>query len=208
MTDIYLFLVASVLLTLAPGPDNIYILTRGIAQGRNAALAAACGFTTGLVGHTLLVSFGLAAIIRSSAILFGVIKFAGAGYLLYLGYRTLRNREPLAADNRDNQFLGLRRVYGQSVLANLLNPKVSLFFLSFLPQFIHPKLGHPELQALVLGGLFMAETLIIFCLIALCSGSLGNWLRSRPAFCRHLNSAAGATFIGIGISLAFSEHTP
>ncbi|WP_243370005.1 LysE family translocator [Geotalea sp. SG265] len=207
MTHIYLFLAASVLLTLAPGPDNIYIITRGIAQGRNAALAAALGFTTGLIGHTLIVAFGLAAVIRSSALLFGLIKFAGAGYLLYLGYRTLRNREPLITDGGSGQYLGLRRVYCQSVLANLLNPKVSLFFLSFLPQFIQPNLGHGELQALALGGIFMLETLVIFCLIALCSGRLGSWLRSRPAVSRHMNSAAGATFIGIGLNLAFSERT-
>lgn len=206
--NIYLFLTASILLTLAPGPDNIYILTRGISQGRNAALAAALGFTTGLIGHTLIVAFGLAAVIRSSPILFGLIKFAGACYLLYLGYRTLRNREPLIPEDREERYLGLRRVYGQSVLANLLNPKVSLFFLSFLPQFIQPKLGHGELQALALGGIFMGETLVIFCLIALCSGILGSWLRSRPAISRHLSSAAGATFIGIGLSLAFSERNP
>ncbi|ACM19181.1 transporter, RhtB family [Geotalea daltonii FRC-32] len=206
MTNIFLFLTASILLTLAPGPDNIYILTRGIAQGRNAALAAAFGFTTGLIGHTMVVAFGLAAVIRSSDLLFGVIKFAGAGYLLYLGYRTLRNREPLIVSDTTDQSSGLRRVYCQSVLANLLNPKVSLFFLSFLPQFIQPTLGHGELQALALGGLFMLETLVIFCLIALCSGNLGKWLRKRPAVSRHLNSAAGVTFIGIGLSLAFSER--
>ena len=206
MTNLYLFLMASILLTLAPGPDNIYVLTRGIAQGRNAALAAALGFTSGLVGHTMVVAFGLAAIIRSSALLFGLIKFAGAGYLLYLGYRTLRNREPLLAGEPGREFIGLRRVYWQSVITNLLNPKVSLFFLSFLPQFINPQAGHPELQALLLGGIFMAETLVIFVLIALCSGNLGNWLRTRPAVSRHLNSAAGITFIGIGLRLAISER--
>lgn len=207
MTDIYLFLTASILLTLAPGPDNIYIITRGIAQGRSAALAAALGFTTGLIGHTLVVAFGLAAVIRSSALLFGLIKFAGASYLLYLGYRTLRTREPLIAPEASDSLVGLRRVYWQSVLANLLNPKVSLFFLSFLPQFIHPAAGNGELQALFLGGIFMLETLVIFSLIALCSGSLGQWLHTRSAISRHLNHAAGATFIGIGLSLAFSERT-
>lgn len=206
MTHLYLFLTASVLLTLAPGPDNLYIVTRGIAQGRNAALVAALGFTTGLIGHTLLVACGLAAIIRSSSLLFGAIKFAGAGYLLYLGYRTLRHRDAVVANDAADQFLSLRRIYWQSVLANLLNPKVSLFFLSFLPQFIQPAAGHGELQALLLGGIFMLETLVIFCLIALCSGSLGNWLRTKPAIGRHLNTAAGTTFVGIGLSLAFSER--
>jgi len=206
MTNIHLFLTASILLTLAPGPDNIYIVTRGIAQGRRAALAAASGFTTGLIGHTLAVAFGLAAVIRSSHLLFSLIKFAGAGYLIYLGYQALRNPELLISNYKSDR-LTLRRVYGQSVLANLLNPKVSLFFLSFLPQFISPSDGHGELQALFLGGLFMAQTLVIFSIIGLCSANIGNRLRANPVVSRHLNRAAGTTFIGIGLSLAFSERT-
>ena len=207
MYNIYLFLLASVLLTIAPGPDNIYVLTRGIAQGRGAALAAALGFTSGLVGHTMLAVFGLAAVIRSSELLFSLIKFAGAAYLLYLGYRTLRQREPLLSGEQAGNAVALRRIYGQSVVANLLNPKVSLFFLSFLPQFVNQGVGHPEFQMLVLGGLFMLETLVIFGMIALCSGTLGNWLRTRPAVSRRLNAAAGLTFIGIGVRLAVSERS-
>lgn len=206
MYNLYLFMLASVLLTIAPGPDNIYVLTRGIAQGRGAALAAALGFTSGLVGHTMLAVFGLAAVIRSSELLFSLIKFAGAAYLLYLGYRTLRQREPLLSGEPAGNAVALRRIYGQSVVANLLNPKVSLFFLSFLPQFVNRDAGHPELQMLVLGGVFMVETLVIFGMIALCSGTLGNWLRTRPAVSRRLNTAAGVTFIGIGVRLAVSER--
>ena len=153
-----------------------------------------------------LAVFGLAAVIRSSALLFSLIKFAGAAYLLYLGYKTLRSREPLISGAPAQDSPALRRIYRQSVVANLLNPKVSLFFLSFLPQFVNTGAGHAELQMLVLGGVFMLETLVIFGLIALCSGTLGNWLRTRPAVSRHLNTAAGVTFIGIGLRLAVSRR--
>jgi threonine/homoserine/homoserine lactone efflux protein len=205
MPDLRLFLLTSALLTIAPGPDNLYVLTRGIAQGRIAALAAALGFTSGLIGHTLLAVFGLAAVIRSSELLFSLIKLAGAAYLIYLGFKTLKHRASLLP-GAPSDTITLRRVYWQSVVANLLNPKVSLFFLSFLPQFINPGSGHAELQMAFLGGTFMVQTLVIFGLIALFSGTLGNWLRTRPSFGRYLNGVAGATFIGLGLRLATTKR--
>lgn len=206
MHNLWLFLLASILLTVAPGPDNISVVTRGIAQGRPAALAAAFGFASGLIVHTLLVAFGLAAVINSSPGLFNLIKYAGAAYLLYLGYCTVRNRESFVTGALAQKTTDLKRIYCQSIIANLLNPKVSLFFLSFLPQFINQQATNPQLQALLLGAIFMAQTLVIFSLIALCSGWLGNWLRESPVVSRHLNQAAGVTFIAIGLRLAVYER--
>ncbi|MBS4097337.1 MAG: LysE family translocator [Sulfuricella sp.] len=204
MPDLPLFLAASVLLTLAPGPDNIYVLTRGVTQGRKAALVATLGFASGLVGHTLLAVFGIAAVIRASALLFDLIKYAGAAYLIYLGYKTLRHGDALRPE-RAAEALGLRRIYWQSVLANLLNPKVTLFFLSFLPQFVDPHAGRIEVQMALLGVVFMGQTLLVFGGIALAAGTLGNGLMRRPAWGRTLNRLAGATFIGLGLRLAVVE---
>jgi threonine/homoserine/homoserine lactone efflux protein len=209
MPDLPLFIVAAALLTIAPGPDNIMVLSRGIAQGRMAGLVAALGFTTGLIGHTALAVFGVAAIIRSSPLLFDVIRFAGAAYLCYLGFLTLRHRDTLLS-GVPTASIALRKIYRQSVIANLLNPKVTLFFLSFLPQFVQPESGKVELQMLLLGGIFMFNTLLIFGTIAMASGALGDWLRNRAAAGNpvgwHLQTLAGITFIGLGVRLAMAQR--
>jgi threonine/homoserine/homoserine lactone efflux protein len=205
MPDLPLFIFASVLLTLAPGPDNIMVLSRGIAEGRMAGLVAALGFTSGLIGHTALAVFGIAAVIRSSPLLFDAIRYAGAAYLCYLGFITLRHRGVML-QGMPVATVALGKIYRQSIVANLLNPKVTLFFLSFLPQFVHAESGQVELQMLLLGGIFMIATLLIFVGIALASGALGNWLRSRAAVGRHLHTLAGITFIGLGLRLALAPR--
>jgi threonine/homoserine/homoserine lactone efflux protein len=186
------------------------VLSRGIAQGRMAGLVAALGFTTGLIGHTALAVFGIAAVIRSSPLLFDAIRYAGAAYLCYLGYLTLKHRDTLLAA-APTAAVALTKIYRQSVIANLLNPKVTLFFLSFLPQFVNPVGANIELQMLLLGGIFMFCTLLIFGAIALASGWLGNWLRTRAAVGnpvgRRLHTLAGITFIGLGLRLAMAQRS-
>ncbi|HEX5394595.1 MAG TPA: LysE family translocator [Rhodocyclaceae bacterium] len=204
MPDISLFLVAAVLLTVAPGPDNIQVLMRGMVQGRAAALTAACGFVSGILVHTGLAVGGVALVIRSSPLLFGLLKFVGAGYLLYLGWRTLHHRDLLLPKGVEGP-VDLPAVFRQCVLGNVLNPKVSLFFLSFLPQFVDAKAGHVEMQMLILGLVFMAQALVIFGAIGWFAASVGNWLRSSERFGRYLNTAAGLTFVGIGLKLAMAE---
>ncbi|RTL55497.1 MAG: LysE family translocator [Rhodocyclaceae bacterium] len=204
MPDIPLFLLAAVLLTLAPGPDNIQVLMRGMAQGRAAAFVATCGFVSGVVVHTALAVFGVALVIRSSPILFALLKFAGAGYLLYLGYRTLRHPDFLMPANSEGK-ANLGAVFRQCFMGNVLNPKVSLFFLSFLPQFLNMPAGHVETQMLILGAVFMAQAFVIFATIGWFAASLGAWLRQSKRFGRWLNTAAGLTFVGIGIKLAMAE---
>jgi threonine/homoserine/homoserine lactone efflux protein len=210
MPDLPLFIAAAALLTIAPGPDNIMVLSRGIAQGRMAGLVAALGFTTGLIGHTALAVFGIAAVIRSSPLLFDAIRYAGAAYLCYLGYLTLKHRDTLLAA-APTAAVALIKIYRQSVIANLLNPKVTLFFLSFLPQFVNPVGANIELQMLLLGGIFMLCTLLIFGAIALASGWLGNWLKTRAAVGnpvgRRLHTLAGITFIGLGLRLAMAQRS-
>ena len=205
MPDLGLFLVASALLTIAPGPDIVYVLTRGVAQGRLAGYAAALGFATGVIFHTALAAIGVAALIRSSAFAFSLVRYAGAGYLIYLGIRILADRGAfrLAKDNAD---IALWTVYKQSVIGNALNPKVTLFFLSFLPQFINVNAGQVELQMVLLGVIFMLQTVLIFGAIAFFSGVIGEKLRSNSAIADRLNIFAGIIFIALGMRIAWPER--
>ena len=204
MPDIGLFLVASALLTIAPGPDIVYVLTRGITQGKRAGFAAALGFATGVIFHTALAALGIAALIRSSEFAFTLVRYAGAGYLIYLGVRMLASRSAFQL-GKDKSTIALWAVYKQSVIGNVLNPKVTLFFLSFLPQFINMHAGRVELQMVLLGVLFMLQTVMIFGAIAVFSGSIGDRLRSNPAIANRLNVFAGVIFIALGIRIAWPE---
>ena len=204
MPDIGLFLVASALLTIAPGPDIVYVLTRGIAQGRRAGFAAALGFATGVIFHTALAALGIAALIRSSEFAFSLVRYAGAAYLVYLGIRTLMSRSGFEL-NKDNSSIALWAVYKQSVIGNVLNPKVTLFFLSFLPQFINVNAGHVELQMVLLGVLFMLQTVLIFGAVAFFSGVIGDKLRTNSSVADRLNVFAGVIFIALGIRVAWPE---
>ncbi len=201
MPDIGLFMIASALLTIAPGPDIIYVLTRGITQGRRAGFAAALGFATGVIFHTALAALGIAAVIKSSEFAFSLVRYAGAAYLVYLGIRTLMSRSAFQLSS-DHSSLALWTVYKQSVIGNVLNPKVTLFFLSFLPQFINLSAGHVELQIVLLNAIFMLQTVVIFGAIALFSGAVGDKLRSNTVIADRLNIFAGVIFVALGIRVA------
>ena len=201
MPDIGLFMIASALLTIAPGPDIIYVLTRGITQGRRAGFAAALGFATGVIFHTAFAALGIAAVIKSSEFAFSLVRYAGAAYLVYLGIRTLMSRSAFQLSS-DHSSLALWTVYKQSVIGNVLNPKVTLFFLSFLPQFINLSAGHVELQMVLLGAIFMLQTVVIFGAIALFSGAVGDKLRSNTVIADRLNIFAGVIFMALGIRVA------
>ena len=205
MPDIGLFLIASALLAVAPGPDIIYVLTRSITQGRRAGFAAALGFATGVIFHTALAALGIAAVIRSSEFAFSLVRYAGAAYLVYLGIRTLMNRSAFQLAS-DHSSLALWTVYKQSVIGNVLNPKVTLFFLSFLPQFVDFNAGHVELQMVLLGVIFMLQTVLIFGAIAFFSGVIGEKLRSNSAIADRLNIFAGIIFIALGMRIAWPER--
>jgi threonine/homoserine/homoserine lactone efflux protein len=207
MPDIALFLIASALLTIAPGPDIVYVLTRGIAQGRKAGFAAALGFATGCIFHTLLAALGVAALIRSSDLAFNAVRYAGAAYLVWIGIQALRHRSSFSiAGSGDAK--ALWTIYRQSVIGNALNPKVTLFFLSFLPQFVNVEAGHVGWQMALLGAVFMVQTVAIFGLIALFSGWIGERVRRNPAIGTRLNTFAGITFIALGIRVALPDLAP
>ena len=204
MPDIALFIAAAALLTVAPGPDIIYVLTRGIAQGRSAGIAAALGFATGCIFHTVLAAVGIAALIRSSPLAFDLVRYAGAAYLVWIGIQALRHRSSFAIEGSDGS-KALALIYKQSVLGNMLNPKVTLFFLAFLPQFVDAAAGNVGLQMAMLGAIFMVQTAIIFGAVAIFAGWIGAWMRARPVIGERLNVIAGVIFIALGIRVALPE---
>lgn len=204
MPSFLLFLAASIAITVAPGPDNLQVLARGISQGRAAGLVAALGFSAGVMFHTTLAAFGVAALLRSSPLAFHVLKLAGAGYLIWIGIKALRSQGLAAAATRGPQ--PLATIFRQSVIGNLLNPKVTLFFVVFLSQFVDTHGAQPvSLQMLELGVLFMLQSAVVFSAFGLGAGVLGAWLKRRPRAGVWLDRLAGATFIGLGLRIAFKD---
>lgn len=204
MPDIALFLVASALLTIAPGPDIIYVLTRGVSQGRKAGIAAALGFATGCIFHTLLAAVGVAALILNSELAFTAVRWAGAAYLVWIGIQALRHRSSFSLAGGDGP-RALFTIYRQSVIGNALNPKVTLFFLSFLPQFVDASAGGLAWQMALLGSLFMVQTVVIFGAVAVFSGWIGERMRAHPGIGERLGLFAGLTFIALGIRVALPD---
>ena len=207
MPDIALFIAASSLLAIAPGPDVIYVLTRGIAQGTRAGLAAAAGFASGCIFHTALAAVGIAALIRSSPVAFDAVRYAGAVYLVWIGIQALRHRSSFSIEAQgDKRALGA--IYRQSVIGNMLNPKVTLFFLAFLPQFVNASAGHVGWQMALLGVIFMLVTVVVFGAVAIFSGWIGAWVRRKPVIGARLNVFAGITFIALGVRVALPDLAP
>jgi threonine/homoserine/homoserine lactone efflux protein len=204
MPDIALFIAASALLAIAPGPDIVAVLTRGISQGRMAGFAAALGFGVGCLFHTALAALGVAALIRSSPLAFDLVRYAGAAYLFWIGIQAIRHRTAFTLGAASGK-AGLATIFRQSVIGNALNPKVTLFFLSFLPQFVNTRAGGVEWQMALLGAIFMAQTVVIFGAVAIFSGWIGERLRARPAIGERLGVFAGVTFIALGIRVALPD---
>lgn len=200
---LFLFFTSSLLLALAPGPDNIFVLTQSAIKGRMTGLVVTLGLCTGLVVHTSAVALGVAAIFQTSATAFNLLKLIGAAYLLYLAWGAFhaRNESPAQSDIRE---LSLFRFYLRGILMNVTNPKVSIFFLAFLPQFTHPELGHLPLQIFLLGSLFILATMIVFGAISLLAGVIGQRLRRSDKIRKWLNRAAGIIFTSLALKLAMT----
>ncbi|KLU22753.1 lysine transporter LysE [Caballeronia mineralivorans PML1(12)] len=204
MPNFLLFLAASIAITVAPGPDNLQVLARGISQGRAAGLVAALGFAAGISFHTTLAALGVAALLKSSPTAFEAVKLAGAAYLVWIGIKAIRSKGLSSAHERPSQPLAV--VFRQSVIGNLLNPKVTLFFIVFLPQFVNPHGGQSVmLQMFELGGVFMLQTVAVFSVFGVAAGMIGAYLKRRPRVGVWLDRLAGATFIGLGIRVALKD---
>lgn len=185
----------------------IYVVTRGVGQGRAAGLVSAWGACSGLVVHTVLAAVGLSALLQSSAAAFVAVKYVGAGYLIYLGIKAFLDRESFSVSQPlSPPTLKLKKVFLQGVASNVLNPKIALFFLAFLPQFVAPGSGNAASQMLVLGLVFTVLALLVFNIIAYFAGNLGTWLAKNPAFSSGLRWLTGSVLIGLGLRLALPER--
>jgi len=202
---ILLFVTASTLLALAPGPDNIFVLTQSMTKGAKPGVFVTLGLCSGLVFHTAAVALGVAAVFQTSIVAFNILKFIGAGYLLYLAYMsfTTNSQSKIKADKEN---LSLARLYKRGIIMNITNPKVSIFFLAFLPQFTNPTTGSVTLQIFALGAIFMLCALVVFSSIALVAGKLGNWFNRSKNAENILNKIAGTVFAGLALKLATSER--
>lgn len=199
------FLIASCLLNLAPGPDMLYVTGRSIGQGRKAGVISAIGIFAGTLVHITLAAAGLTAILRSSPAVFSAVKYAGAVYLLYLGIRLLVRKDTQTGVEGLAE-VNLRTVFSQGVLTNVLNPKVALFFLAFLPQFVNPSDGNMAWHIVVLGMIFNTGGVLVNLAVANTGGYLGNFLRRRPHIARIQQWFTGSVFIGLGLRLGFSRR--
>ena len=196
--------VTAVLLAMVPGPDNIFVLTQSVLLGRRAGLMATLGFSSGLVVHTLGVALGVAALIRQFELAFLVLKLAGAAYLLYLAWRFLHTAG-MTAESAEASPSGDWMLYRRGIVMNLTNPKVSLFFLAFLPQFIEPAAGPVLPQLISFGLIFILATLLIFGGVALLADRLRPWLNSRPRAQRLMHQLAALIFVGLAVKLLLSS---
>jgi len=199
------FFIASLLLALAPGPDNLFVLTQSALRGRSAGLAVTLGLCTGLLVHTTAVALGLAALFAASALAFTLLKLCGAGYLLWLAWQAWRASSTSIHTAPADRLNGWQ-LYRRGILMNITNPKVSVFFLAFLPQFADPSRGPLTLQLLALGAIFMVATILIFGGIALLAGMLGEWLTRSPGLQRIMSRLTATVFVGLALKLALSER--
>jgi threonine/homoserine/homoserine lactone efflux protein len=203
--DLWLFIVSGLLLNMTPGVDTLYIVGRGTTQGWRAGAVAALGIGAGCIVHTLAAAAGLSAILATSATAFMLIKWVGAAYLVYLGVTLLLSRSRAGARVAPPRAT-LSRVFAQGFLTNVLNPKVALFFLAFLPQFIAADEGHPLLRMLQLSGAFMAMTFAVFVLYGLFAASVRDRIVTRPAAMTWLRRGFAGAFAALGARLALAER--
>lgn len=205
LTTITLFVLASLMLHLTPGPDVLYILARSIGQGRRAGVVSSLGLGAGYLVHTTAAALGLSALLRSSALAYDVVRYLGAAYLVYLGLRTLLSREE-TLEQRSLPRATHSAIFRQGVLTAVLNPKVALFFLAFLPQFVDPSRGAPVWQFVLFGLLFTTSATLYNTLLALLAGTAGNWLRTRPTFMKVQQWLTGGVLVALGVSVALPER--
>ncbi|MGV0911984.1 LysE family translocator [Martelella sp. FOR1707] len=200
------FLITALIVVLAPGTGVVYTLATGLAQGRMASVAAAFGCTLGIIPAILASVFGLAALFHTSALLFQTVKFAGVAYLLYLAWQTLRDRGTLRVSGEGTPRRGLVAIARNGFLINILNPKLSVFFLAFLPQFVSPAAAAPVLEMLMLSAVFMAMTFAVFVLYGQFSGLMRDRVLSSERAMAWMRRSVALAFAGFGVKLALSRQ--
>lgn len=194
------FLFSGLLLNMTPGSDTLYIFGRCMSQGKAAGMMSVFGIISGAALHTAFAAFGLSAVLMHSAMAFNLIKWIGAAYLVYLGIKSIRSKENLAMENNGMPPEGLRKIYAQGLLTNLFNPKVALFYLAFLPQFVSANQSYGALPFLILGLTFITTGTLWCTLLVVVSDWMTNRLR-KSQFGKYLNKVTGMIFVGLGLKL-------
>ncbi|TFW32864.1 LysE family translocator [Massilia horti] len=198
------FLAAAVLITLSPGPDNMMVLGVGMSKGRARGIVFGLGCALGCLSHTLLAVLGVSALIAASPAAFTLLKVCGGLYLVWLGFNALKSPGGAQASTAASEE-SLSRLFAKGMFANAINPKVVLFFLSFLPQFVVATQGHASWQTAALGVTFTAQAAVLFALLGYFSGSIGRWLNRSPRAGMWLDRVAGGIFVGLGLKLLVSR---
>ncbi|MCW3116057.1 MAG: LysE family translocator [Chitinophagaceae bacterium] len=201
----WLFALASLMLNITPGNDMLYVIARSTGQGIKAGIVSSLGVMVGCMVHIMAAVAGLSAIIAQSAPAFNIVKYTGAAYLIYLGVRSLNSKKRLFHINVDIQKLSYKKLFWQGIVTNALNPKVALFFLAFLPQFLDMKSGNTQWQILFLGTWFDVSGTVVNILVAFLFGKIGNWLTHSARFVQWQKRITGAILIGLGIKVALSS---
>ncbi|MFB4164012.1 LysE family translocator [Alteribacillus sp. JSM 102045] len=198
------FFGTAIILTLAPGPDILFVIAQSISQNKKAGFATALGLCSGLLVHISAAAAGISAVIYQSSVAFSAIKYAGATYLLYLAWQAFRDKSKASISKETNphQYLML---YKKGIIMNLLNPKVSLFFLALLPQFTNPSSGSVTVQMLILGFLFLLQALVIFFIVSTAANQASRFVLHNPRFSRRMNVIQGGIFTIIGLQILLSE---
>ena len=205
-TQLLLFLATSFLLCLAPGPDNIYVLTQGMTKSKKAAIITTFGLCSGLIIHTSAAALGISVIFQTSQMAFDIVKYAGAAYLLYIAYQAFKYRnEPLDLSVQ-NSSSELKKLFFKGFIMNILNPKVSIFFLAFLPQFVDTQAGNVPIQMITLGIIFMIMTVIVFSSIGIAANLLSSKLQKNPSIVKVMNILTSTVLVALGIKLALSSR--
>ena len=199
-------LAATLLVVIAPGPDNLLAISRGLSQGRAAAALSSLGAGLGILFHSAAATLGLALVLQTSPWAFWAVKAAGAAYLLWLGWRAISSRSLISFAPAAHETL--RRVFATGLLSNVLNPKPGLFVVAFIPQFVSPTRGPVATQMLVYGAIFAVLTAALFTLLGCFAAQLSGWLARRPRVVAAANVGAGLSFVAAGLSILALERRP
>jgi threonine/homoserine/homoserine lactone efflux protein len=204
VNSLLLFMTATIILNITPGPDMLYVIARSVGQGRAAGIASSLGIAAGCFVHILAVTFGLASLMMAVPAAYEIIKYAGAAYLIYLGIRILITRQTKNAETPIEE-ASLRKIFLQGVITNVLNPKVALFFLAFLPQFVNRE-ANVTAQIIFLGILFNTSGTLVNVMVALAASYTGIQFKTRIGNSSVFRWLTGGVFIGLGVRLALLER--
>lgn len=199
------FLLTSLIIVASPGTGALYAIAAGLTRGARASLLAAFACTLGIVPHLVAAMMGLAALLHASALAFGIVKYAGVAYLLFMAWQTLKEHGALSVDAKPDR-RSARRVLRDGLALNLLNPKLSIFFVAFLPQFIAADAASPMAEMLELSAVFMAMTFVVFALYGVFAAAMRERVISRPAVMAWLRRSFAAAFVALGAKLALTER--